>query len=373
MCLLAEEILRVLEEEGINLVPYLPCEKIRYLLHLLCSRPSLHPLLLNREEDGVGISGGAYLAGGKPALLIQSSGLGNSLNALLSLSFTYGLPLPILASWRGVHGEKIPAQIPFSRPLPEALRVWGIETHRIERASEVEGIRRAVRSAYSRGRPEVVLLSPALWEEEPEVLPSFPERRRRVKVEYEKTFSPPELTRYEAIKVVAEEVGEEEVLVSNLGFPSRELYQVKDRPLNFYMLGSYTQASAVGLGISLFTRRRVVVLEGDGSVLGSSLLPVLAAEGGENLTVVCLDNGTLGSTGDQLTYSYLRVDLELLALAAGVGTERASSPEELRRALRKKGPCFIHVTVKPGNEEVGLIPLTPEEIRRRFRRAMGVE
>lgn len=371
--MLAERVLEILEEEGINLVPYLPCERIRYLLHLLCSTSSLRHLLLNREEDGVGIGGGSYLAGGKPALLIQSSGLGNSLNALLSLSVTYGFPLPILASWRGVYEEKIPAQIPFNLPLPEALKAWGIKTCPIEKASELETLREAIRWAYEKEKPVVILLSPKLWKDEPEARASFPERRRKVELNYEKVFSPPSMTRYEAIKVVMEEVGEEEVVVSNLGFPSRELYEVRDRPLNFYMLGSYTQASSVGLGISLFTKRRVIVLEGDGSVLGSSLLPVLGKEGGENLLVVCLDNGTLGSTGDQLTYSYLGVDLELLALSAGMRTRRAFLPQELREALRERGPCFIHVLVKPGNEKVGLIPFTPEEIKRRFRRAMGVE
>lgn len=320
----------------------------------------------------MGIGGGSYLAGGRPALLIQSSGLGNSLNALLSLSVTYGLPLPILASWRGVHGEKIPAQVPFNRHLPDALRAWKIRTCRIRKASELEELRRAIKKSYEEERPVVILLSPKLWEGEPEIKPSFPPRRRKVELRYEKVFVPPEMTRYEAIRVVAEEAEEEEILVSNLGFPSRELYQARDRPLNFYMMGSYTQASSVGLGMSLSTRRGVVVLEGDGSVLGSSLLPVLGAEGKENLRVVCLDNGTLGSTGNQLTYSYLKVDLELLALAAGLRTRRASSPRELREALGERGPCFIHVPVKPGNEEVGLIPLTPEEIKRRFRRAMGV-
>jgi sulfopyruvate decarboxylase subunit beta len=372
--LLAERVLEMVGEEGINLVPYLPCEKIRYLLHLLRSSP-LRSLLLNREEDGVGISAGAYLAGGKPALLIQSSGLGNSLNALLSLTVTYRMPLPILASWRGTREERIPAQIPFNRNLPEALRAWGIAVERVEKPSDLEAVGRAVREAYAREEPRVILLSPRLWEEEPEVEVSFPPRSWRVELHYEKTLSPPQLTRYEALRTIAEGVGEEEVLVSNLGFPSRELYHLRDRPLNFYMLGSYTQASAVGLGLSLFTERRVTVLDGDGSLLGSSLLPVVGAEGPENLRVICLDNGTLGSTGDQPTYSYSHVDLELLALASGIKrTRRACSREELEEAMgEERGPLFVHVLVKPGNEKVGTIPLPPEEIKRRFRRAMGVE
>lgn len=373
--MLAEEVLEMLKEEGINLVPYLPCEKIKYLLHLLRSYPAFRSLLVNREEDGVGISAGAYLAGGKPALVIQSSGLGNSLNALLSLTVTYRLPLPILASWRGTQEEKIPAQLPFNRNLPEALRAWGIAVERVERPSELERIRETVRESYAREEPRVVLLSPRLWEGEPEAGLTFPPRGRRVELRYEITFPSPQLTRYEALRTVVERVGEEEVLVSNLGFPSRELYHLRDRDLNFYMLGSYTQASAVGLGLSLFTERRVTVLDGDGSLLGSSLLPVLGAEGPENLRVICLDNGTLGSTGDQPTYSYSHVDLELLALASGVKrTRKACSREELEEALEEKGgPLFLHVPVRPGNERVGTIPLPPEEIKRRFRRAMGVE
>ena len=47
----------------------------------------------------------------------------------------------------------------------------------------------------------------------------------------------------------------DEVLVANIGVPSKELYAARDRPENFYMLGSYTQASAIGLGIA--TARRI--------------------------------------------------------------------------------------------------------------------
>ena len=79
---------------------------------------SFETVELLREEDGVGVCAGAYLAGRKPAMFIQSSGLGNMLNALLSLSRTYELPLPVIASWRGVYQETIPAQVPFNAALP---------------------------------------------------------------------------------------------------------------------------------------------------------------------------------------------------------------------------------------------------------------
>ena len=48
---------------------------------------------VTREEEGVGIAAGAALAGGKPLLLMQNSGLGNCVNALASLTGLYELPL----------------------------------------------------------------------------------------------------------------------------------------------------------------------------------------------------------------------------------------------------------------------------------------
>ena len=113
-----------LKKQGIDLVSAIPCDRAKGLFFKLPSE--FRHIGLTREEDGVGISAGAYLAGARPLIALQSSGLGNMLNAILSLTATFGLPLPILASWRGGEGEVIPAQIPFNRPLPGILSAAGI-------------------------------------------------------------------------------------------------------------------------------------------------------------------------------------------------------------------------------------------------------
>ncbi|MDD4567941.1 MAG: thiamine pyrophosphate-binding protein, partial [Methanoculleus chikugoensis] len=107
---------------------------------------------------------------------------------------------------------------------------------------------------------------------------------------------------------------------------------------------------------------------GLGLALGTAVLPVVAAEAPENLTIVCLDNGAFGSTGNQPTPASGLVDMELLALAAGVRrTCKAQDERELKEAWesRGRGPNFIHVVLKPGNAAVPNIPLTPGEIRER--------
>ncbi|MBS7288417.1 MAG: sulfopyruvate decarboxylase subunit beta, partial [Candidatus Freyarchaeota archaeon] len=74
------------------------------------------------------------------------------------------------------------------------------------------------------------------------------------------------MKRIEAIRCVVEEL-DGELVVCNIGYPSRELYSVRDRDENFYMLGSMGLASSIGLGLALSTRKRVVVFDGDGSLL----------------------------------------------------------------------------------------------------------
>jgi sulfopyruvate decarboxylase subunit beta len=137
------------------------------------------------------------------------------------------------------------------------------------------------------------------------------------------------------------------------------------------MLGSYTQASAIGLGIAMVRPdMRVIVLDGDGSLLGSSILPVIGASAPDNLTIVCLDNGVFGSTGNQPRPGCDTADLALMAWAAGFErTVTVHDPGELEAAIRDtagNGPAFIHVRILPGNSTVPNIPLSPEQIRDRF-------
>jgi len=366
-------LLNRLETLGVDTVTSLPCDRTQDLCALIPER--FRAVNLTREEDGVGICAGLAMAGGRPVLHMQSSGLGNSLNAIMSLTVTFGLPLPVLASWRGVYREAIPAQVPFNRAIPEVLAALGIPFTIIRDPGDEELIDTVVSDAYDSMRPHVGLILPSFWEGADEAcLPErvFPTRARESALAYRRTFRDPVMTRNDAIGVISSAL-DDEAVVANIGVPSKELYAANDRALNFYMLGSYTQATPIGLGLALATDRDIVVLDGDGSLLGTAVLPVVAAEAPENLTIVCLDNGAFGSTGNQPTPASGRVDMELLALAAGIrNTCKVHDERELSEAWesRGRGPTFIHVVLKPGNAAVPNIPLAPAEIRERFVRAI---
>ena len=365
-----EAVIAELKAAGADMVVSLPCDRNKRLTDLL--HEEMRVVDVTREEDGVGICAGAYLVGGRPVMSIQSSGLGNMLNAMMSLTDCYKLPLPIIASWRGVDGEPIEAQVPFNSRIPALLEAYGILMYDVASAEDVPKVGEAVRTAYSEGRIAVVLIHPKLWEGAKRLPVEYPPRSRRVSVSVERDVREPTMTRLGAIAEVMACVGDDEIVVSNIGVPSKEVRASRDRPLNFYMLGSYTQATPIGLGMALASGRRVTVIDGDGSLLGSSVFPVLSSERPENLTVVCMDNGTYGSTGHQINQAYLDVDMGAVAAAYGIKDVRvADTPGAIREAMSgRDGLRFVQVPVLPGNSDSPNIPLRAAEIRDRFMGAL---
>ncbi|HPS91957.1 MAG TPA: sulfopyruvate decarboxylase subunit beta [Methanothrix sp.] len=179
------------------------------------------------------------------------------------------------------------------------------------------------------------------------------------------------MKRIEVIALAAESAqAQGALLISNIGYPSRELFSVRDRPENFYMLGSMGLASSIGLGLALARpERKVMVLDGDGSVLMNlGTLATIAHHAPRNYQLVILDNCCYGSTGSQSTCTALGTDLYALAKAAGI--EQAVLVDRVEEiALALAGDCTAIVAkVEVGNATVPIISFSPEEILERFSR-----
>ena len=97
---------------------------------------SLPVRTLTREEECVGWAAGYRAAGGTPLVLMQCSGLGNSLNAIGSLVVPYGLGFPLILSMRGALGERNPAQMALGRTAVPMLELIGIQAFRLRRPQD---------------------------------------------------------------------------------------------------------------------------------------------------------------------------------------------------------------------------------------------
>lgn len=367
-----QEVIDIMKSCGVDVVLTLPCDKIKNLLALIPE--NFKEIPMTREENGVGIAAGLYMAGKKPAMLIQSTGIGNSLNTLSSLHKTYDMPLPVLASWRGVYKEAIPAQVQFGKGLPCILDAAGIPYISLGSSGEIQMVKKAINASFKSNTPLVALLSPGIWENStakpfvPEVVP----QERHFDIDCRSDVPKATRTRYEMIKGIVPYL-KGKIVVSNIGVPSKELYAALDQDTNFYMLGSLGLVSSIGQGLAMGQDKEVITLDGDGSILmNPNVLTGVAQEWPENLTIICFDNSAHGSTGNQKTFSSC-MDLELLARVFGIkNTAKVSTPEELLKALdaKGKGPRFIHAVILAKNAEVPNIPLTPQEIKERFMAAI---
>ena len=377
-----EEVIAIMKKTGIDLAATLPCDRIKNLLPLVSE--NFPEIKLTREESGVGICAGIYLAGGKPMMLIQSTGLGNMINVLESLNVTCKIPLPILTSWRGVYKEGIEAQVPMGIHLPAILEGAGLAYTIIDEAENLPLLENVIKDAFENSRPHIALVSPKVWEAsdccawKTQKSPELPKKERICKFRMTQKVLEPRMIRNDAISAVAAEL-DREITVTNLGVPCKELYTARDRDLNFYMFGSMGLVSSIGLGLALRTDRQVVVFDGDGSLLmNPNALLEVGKEAPKNLIIVALDNGAYGSTGSQETCALRYIDLEILANACGIqNTHKVNTEEELvdvyKDSLNARQTSFIHVILKPGNTTAPNIPLSPEEATRRFKEALDAK
>jgi sulfopyruvate decarboxylase alpha subunit len=108
-------------------VVYVPDNPLTHVLGVFSDRfRDVRLLLATREEEAFGIAAGLFLGGRRPTVMLQSSGLGNSLNALTSLVVPYQIPILIVVSMRGDAGEWNAAQVPMGRALRPILDAIGI-------------------------------------------------------------------------------------------------------------------------------------------------------------------------------------------------------------------------------------------------------
>lgn len=154
---------KAIKNSKIDLILSLPCIMLKGLLQLIEERNEIDHISITREEEGVGIAAGAYLGGKVPAILMQNSGLGNSVNAITSLLQLYEIPVIFIMSHRGAEGEKIQAQIPMGKLTPDLLDLLKIETFIVDSERNINHIQTAVEQSLSSGIQTCILLKRKLW------------------------------------------------------------------------------------------------------------------------------------------------------------------------------------------------------------------
>lgn len=340
----ADGVCRGVYAAGCRDVVYVPDNPLSHVLRVFETRyADVRLVLATREEEAFGIAAGLYLGGRKPTVLLQSSGLGNSLNAITSLLVPYQIPVLMIVSMRGDAGEWNSAQMPMGRAVRDILDAIGIAHSTVGEDGAADTVRRAGESAFASCvshaclLPKRVTTAPTASSTSTPTLTSTPTSTPTL------TPTPPPtltstagaMTRLEATQIVVTHAGEG-VIVASLGHPAYDLFAAGDRPRNFYTWGSMGLASSIGLGLALARPDvRVFVLDGDGSLLMNlGSLATIGLLQPRNLVLIVMDNELFATTGGQQTPTAFGADIAAAARAMRI--DRAvtvRTPRELADAV----------------------------------------
>ncbi len=151
-----------LKRAGVRQVGYVPDAGHTRLIERCIADKTIRDVVLTTEEEGVALAAGAWLGGQRCALLMQSSGVGNTIN-MLSLSRSCRFPMLMFITMRGEWEEFNPWQVPMGSIVEPVLKQCEAEIYRARKPDEVPGIaERAASQAYGDERIVAVLLSQEL-------------------------------------------------------------------------------------------------------------------------------------------------------------------------------------------------------------------
>ena len=150
---------RALRAAGVRQVGYVPDAGLDALLALCASDETMRPVLLSHEQEGAGLVAGAWLGGERAVLLMQSSGVGNCVNAL-SLIRVCRFPFLAVVTMRGEWGEANPWQLPMGQGAAAHLAQCGVAVSRVEEAgAECETVAAAAALAFESQAAAAVLIA----------------------------------------------------------------------------------------------------------------------------------------------------------------------------------------------------------------------
>lgn len=328
------------------------------------------------EGSAVALSAGHYLGTGRPGVVyLQNSGLGNTVNPLLSLNDpeVYGVPVLLIIGWRGEPGEKDePQHIKQGRITPALLDAMDIPWQAIDSSSlNIETIvTTAIEQMQGRSGPAALLVRKGAFA--PYAL------KKNLQSHYP-------LVREQAIQRLVEQLDPADRVVATTGMPARELYELRIARgdgigKDFLTVGSMGHAASIALGLAQSQpERRVICLDGDGSVLmhmGS--LAIVGQSKRKNLIHVVLNNGAHDSVGGQPTCAFA-IDLAGVARACGyrevlVAAEPQAIDQAFVTLLANEGPSLLEIRINKGfRADLERPRSTPTENRNALMDGLGIK
>ena len=360
----------LLKENGTGFFTGVPDSLLKsFCAYLTDTAGSKNHIIAANEGCAVGLAAGHYFATGNvPLVYMQNSGLGNTVNPLLSLADreVYSVPLLLVIGWRGepnVHDEpqhvkqgKVTCALLDAMEIPYCI----LSDEEAEAKLQLEKAYSHIKASSS---PYAVVVRKGIFD-------SYKLKTNEA--------VPAEMSREEAIEKIVLNAPSNACFVSTTGMASRELYELRDKhgqghAKDFLTVGSMGHASQIALGIALTKEDKTVFcIDGDGAaIMHLGGLTAIGSQRPKNMVHIVLNNGAHDSVGGQPTVGR---KINLCAVAQACGYDKVVSVktlEELQSRSKElctnSGSVFIEVLVSKGaRPDLGRPKSSPIENKKAF-------
>lgn len=324
-----------------------PDSLLKDFIEYLNNKKNLSNIISVNEGAAVSSAIGHYIASKKIACVyMQNSGLGNSINPLISIAHpkVYSIPMILIIGWRGAPNEKDEPQHQVKGKITiKLLNLLNIKYLILDDFNYKKKVKSLIEFSKKKSSPVAILIKKNIFEKE----------KIKNKIQINKNYN---LTRKNFIKNLLKAVNKKDLIISTTGYTSRELYQIRKETnikagKDFYMVGGMGHSSSVSLGASLSSKKRVICLDGDGSILMHfGALHTASNYKKKNLKIILLNNNSHESVGGQRTYSE-KINFDKIIKGFGFKSyvkikDKKNLYQKISNFLNSSNSSFMEVQIK---------------------------
>ena len=319
-------------EKGYTHLCVVPCSFAQYVINEAINNPNIEYLPCASEAVACSVAAGLKMAGKKPIVIVQSSGVTNMGSCITSLLKPYGVTFPILSSWRTYKYPDSEIQHQhLATELPQLIEAYGYENVILDN----ENIDNAIKQIELCDTTFTITVIKK---------DSF----TKVQLEDIHKLDLSNYTPRSKFLIALNNLfkNDDTLFIGTTGNTAREMYSFMKDTNNFYMAGNMGGALSLGLGAAK-AGKKVVVCGGDAEfVMHMGGMTTSGRYKDEiDLTYVLFDNESNKSTGGQNTYqSHINYIAITKACGLNASEKIVYKVEDLEQKIKNaKGLNFIHV------------------------------
>ena len=371
----ANFLINQLTKYGYSFFSGVPCSYLTSVINAVINSKKIKYIGATSEGEAVGIASGAWLAGKKSVVMIQNSGLGNTINPLTSLNYPFNIPILLITTWRGEPKIKDEPQHELMGKITKNILTLSKIKNEIFPTNEknlkkvlfkINNLTNKTSLPYA-----LIMRKETIKKEKLKQKKIFFKKKNKVLIYYKKKKLP---ARFQIIKELQKNINNKIAVISTTGKTGRELFSLKDCENYFYQVGSMGCANAIALGVALNSKKKIIILDGDGALLMKmGNMSTIGANQPKNLIHILLDNNVHDSTGQQLTNAST-VDFSNIAINCGYkNSYSADNLDDFSKIIKTNlkntfGPTFIHIKIQKGSiENLGRPTIHPKDVALRFK------